>query len=297
MRDAIRALRPRYVLIENVPGLGTKMGARPGESALGTVIADLAEAGYVGSYFRLRASDVGAPHKRERIFIVAANTECDSQRWPQSGEVSGETGARISEGKKRERVRADSRDGSTTSPDTGSERLDRARGGDEEGTPEEGDGRFGLARPQALAADADSGGRTFVRITETPGIEGTSGNVIDGRGGEGETAPHSNRERRAEFGRPVAAETKLASADRDSTGVDWGRYRAAIERWATVIGREPPRPTDDRGRLNPAFSAWMMGLPPGWTDEENRTQQLRMIGNAVVTKVGEEVGLILKERI
>ena len=44
MANAIRALRPRLVLIENVPGLASKMGVRPGESALGTVIADLAEA-------------------------------------------------------------------------------------------------------------------------------------------------------------------------------------------------------------------------------------------------------------
>ncbi len=61
--DAIRLLRPRLVLVENVPGLATR--------GLGRVLYDLAKAGYVGSWLRLRASDVGAPHGRERIFILA----------------------------------------------------------------------------------------------------------------------------------------------------------------------------------------------------------------------------------
>lgn len=63
------------------------MGVRPGESALGTVIADLAEAGYVGSWFRLRAADVGAPHLRERIFILA--TDAGRIRVDADGGVRG----------------------------------------------------------------------------------------------------------------------------------------------------------------------------------------------------------------
>lgn len=59
----IRLLRPQHVLIENVPGLATR--------GLGRVVYDLFEMDYVGQAFRLRAADVGAPHLRERIFIVA----------------------------------------------------------------------------------------------------------------------------------------------------------------------------------------------------------------------------------
>ena len=60
---AIGILRPKYALIENVPML-----ARRG---LDIVLANLAEAGYDAEWFDLRASDFGAPHRRERIFIVA----------------------------------------------------------------------------------------------------------------------------------------------------------------------------------------------------------------------------------
>jgi len=60
---AIGILRPRYALVENVPAIVRK--------GLDVVLADLAEAGYDAEWFDLRASDFGALHKRERIFVVA----------------------------------------------------------------------------------------------------------------------------------------------------------------------------------------------------------------------------------
>lgn len=64
---AVRAVRPRFVVLENVSAI-----AAAGE--LARACGDLAEAGYVGSWRCLRASDVGAPHRRERVFIAAQDT-------------------------------------------------------------------------------------------------------------------------------------------------------------------------------------------------------------------------------
>ena len=59
----IRELRPKYVVVENVSRL-----LRDG---IETVLGDLAEIGYDAEWECIRAADVGAPHRRERIFIVA----------------------------------------------------------------------------------------------------------------------------------------------------------------------------------------------------------------------------------
>lgn len=59
----IEITTPKWVVIENVPALVTR--------GLGTVLADLQRIGY--QPFRpllIEAASVGAPHKRERIFIV-----------------------------------------------------------------------------------------------------------------------------------------------------------------------------------------------------------------------------------
>ena len=72
MARVVRALRSRLVLVKNVPGLAT--------AGLGEVIGDLAAAGYVGEWFRVRASDVGAPHRRERLFIVAVAADSANER-------------------------------------------------------------------------------------------------------------------------------------------------------------------------------------------------------------------------
>jgi DNA (cytosine-5)-methyltransferase 1 len=60
---AIRILRPKYVVIENVSALRKR--------GLNVVLADLAEIGYDAEWETICASWVGAPTKRERILIVA----------------------------------------------------------------------------------------------------------------------------------------------------------------------------------------------------------------------------------
>jgi len=56
-------LRPRYLLLENVPG-HLSLG-------FGDVLRDLAGLGYDAEWCCLRASDFGASHLRKRVFIVA----------------------------------------------------------------------------------------------------------------------------------------------------------------------------------------------------------------------------------
>ena len=59
----IREVRPRFVFVENVAMLLVR--------GIDTVLGDLAESGYDARWLRLSAADVGAPHRRQRIFILA----------------------------------------------------------------------------------------------------------------------------------------------------------------------------------------------------------------------------------
>ncbi|WP_370462381.1 DNA cytosine methyltransferase [Nocardiopsis sp. FR6] len=63
--EAVRQLEPRYVYLENVEALRWR------GRGLHRVLSDLAQIGYDARWTCLRASDVGAPHRRERIFILA----------------------------------------------------------------------------------------------------------------------------------------------------------------------------------------------------------------------------------
>jgi len=69
----IRMVRPRYVLVENVPGLLA--------GGMGDVLGDLAALGYDAEWGVLSAADMGAPHLRKRVFVVAdsARPECESR--------------------------------------------------------------------------------------------------------------------------------------------------------------------------------------------------------------------------
>lgn len=59
----IREVRPQYAFVENSPMLTSR--------GLGRVLGDLSEMGYDAAWCVLGASDVGAPHLRKRIWILA----------------------------------------------------------------------------------------------------------------------------------------------------------------------------------------------------------------------------------
>ncbi len=63
MLRLVREVRPRYVVVENVPGLLIR--------GMGRVLADLAESGFDAQWQVLPACAFGAPHIRERVFVVA----------------------------------------------------------------------------------------------------------------------------------------------------------------------------------------------------------------------------------
>jgi DNA (cytosine-5)-methyltransferase 1 len=67
----IRELRPRYVVVENVPALLTGRGKRWERGPIGRVLGDLAEARYDAEWACLSAREFGAPHLRKRVWIVA----------------------------------------------------------------------------------------------------------------------------------------------------------------------------------------------------------------------------------
>ena len=78
---------------------------------------------------------------------------------------------------------------------------------------------------------------------------------------------------------------------RPGAGFDFGPYAPAVAAWEAVTGVPAPAPKDDRGRLSPEFTEWMMGLPAGWVSAVPgipRAAQLKALGNGVVPAQGAE---------
>ena len=71
--------RPRWIFGENVPGLLHAEGGK----AWGRIVRDLASVGYVGEWTVLGARNVGAPHRRDRLWVVACLTDADRGRREQ----------------------------------------------------------------------------------------------------------------------------------------------------------------------------------------------------------------------
>jgi DNA (cytosine-5)-methyltransferase 1 len=98
----VRELRPRWVLVENVPAL-RRRGAD-------TVLRDLEAVGYACWPLVVGARHVGAPHRRDRVWIVgrlgdatqlrerAADTQASAVGGGRARENAGGAGARVADG-------------------------------------------------------------------------------------------------------------------------------------------------------------------------------------------------------
>jgi DNA (cytosine-5)-methyltransferase 1 len=125
----IGAVRPRFAVVENVSALLHR--------GLGEVLGDLAEIGYDAEWHCIPAAAVGAPHRRDRIWIVA---------YP-ARDVRPE---QVSSGSERERV----------GESGAQEPVAYTMRGGREGPSERGSVREGeQRRPTAAMADSDREGQ------------------------------------------------------------------------------------------------------------------------------------------
>ena len=327
MAEAIDVLRPRDVVIENVRGLLNANANRPLESAeddlgdgadglvlraMGAVLGDISDiGGYEAGWVTMAAASVGAPHRRERVFILASNTA--SEGW------QGDSWVRLQHGEPFESVSEDSgwceqcwvNDGSETclaDPDYGDFP-------DEPGvallpTPSTHD-KTGPRSPESIARMD----KAFANLNDTA-VNELSGvallpkpNASDGSGGGQHPDKREGHSRQlidyVLLCTPSASDGAGGKTSRSGDRIDepllggqaremataWGKYAPAIARWEAVTGIPAPPPTEPNKNGNPrlsaAFSEWLMGWPAGWVTDPaigiSRNDQLRCVGNGVVS--------------
>jgi DNA (cytosine-5)-methyltransferase 1 len=300
---AISALRPPLVVLENVRGMLSAgadsdvepcpgcMGETGDELALrasGAVLGDLADLGYGSVWAVVSAADAGAPHRRERVFILAwPAADTDGRRWgPEPGQPRRRGSGRLrAEGRSPQPPAYAERDGL---------QGNRAAAGPRAGWQAEASigRRPAVGGQPAENTDRPAGGEWGLTA---PGQETRRGARADtGRPGGTRTAPDADSARLgglAELNPPAAGwlnGTHRGHPDRRSDGSDWGPYAGAIHRWEQVLGRPAPSPTEPGRtgpRLSPRFVEWLMGLPQGWVTEVpglSRNAQLKALGNGCV---------------
>jgi len=279
----VRVVRPRIVFVENVAGLLSM--------EFGRVLGDLAALGFDAEWAVFRASDAGAPHRRERVFVLAM---ADSNR---NGLVPAEP------------VATEGREGFTgvqaRTPNTGvrsagrsanladalrvdGERRGSARVMDDSGASTQGEARQRQRRGDAPRgggeavgvglADADSGRREGQRERGLLNSERAAfGDDVDGRHGAMADADLSRLEGRRvpERGRGE----QRAPRARCSGGDDSGCAQPRLGRVADGFpcGLDGHRWPAGRGAAQHEWEAPRVaeGVP-------QRRHRLKALGNAVV---------------
>lgn len=295
----IRALRPRFTILENPAAL---LSANSG-SAFGEILGDLAASGYDAVWDCIPAAALGAPHLRDRVWLVGLRREFGALERVPDAEHDG---LRLQRQRDEASERAD--EGPAESRDDGGEEsladaqehtewaglcagepgtewrgrsgdgggqagalADADRAGREErrGTESVGPEHAAAQRGGEAVADADRAGRGELWFEEWQSqLEGASGDEPDGCCAPGSTEAVSDAEG---GGQPVREWTS-----RGGRHALWGDLQAARRELGVTWAVEP-----DVGRV-------VAGVPA-------RVDRLRALGNSLVPQIAQWLGEQLKE--
>jgi len=289
---------PEYCFFENVAGhlsLGFDVVAR-----------DLEALGYRVAAGLFTATEVGAPHRRQRLYLLAqrhprhrvADPRCGRDDADESRRETGPGGTAVSLlggsspdvahgqgllGRLQLRPRRPFQAGVESGG--GSENVgDSVSLGRDEWPDEAISERVGRRGPPP-----PRGCRPMGHPDESPeNARPTPSGPWDSTGESSLNMGHPHPTRREGWGAP-----EPQGPDQWATGAsgspvepdDWPPGPHEHARWAQILAQYPDRAPALHGKLNPTFVEWLMGFPIGWTDlgpQTKRVDRLKALGNAVV---------------
>jgi DNA (cytosine-5)-methyltransferase 1 len=297
---AIRHLRPAYVVVENVPGLFSR--------GFGDVLGALAVSGYNAEWFSLQSSDIGAPHRRKRVFILASDTSGFRRREISDKAFGNEGTSGWAEDDYFPYSSGESRFQAAANADTISRRFKKYQ---QEWKLQ----LLGENSEESTYSHSKRLERVAEKYGENKGLEIQRRDNIDGCNSvasdsdiSGWKGKESEERRFLSSGgnRQTIADTDCEYDDRTGEGGErrwtespdsyFGDYEGAIRLWENLF-RPVPNPKDEKGRVSVELVEWMLGFPENWTEGVSRTQRLKMLGNSVQVQCAEVVANVLKEKI
>lgn len=281
----VREVGPSHVFLENVRGLLTVSGGR----VFGAILGDLADLGLDAEWCVLGADAAGAPHRRERVFLLATRLDLGPRRVPDAERDA------LREQPERGRGPARSPDARDAEPrDVGKGVAVTKRQRRQERAKQELSERVGGRGSEVARGCGDVGDAHESRPEGRDGPERAS---RDERAAGATSASVADAEhgRRSLGGKPQRGERGGA------------RGRLALGRGAHGRLPWPPGPADERGwrewldrggpapAVEPGVRGGAHGLPA--RVDRARADRLRCLGNAVVPDQAALAWRVLEERL
>ena len=274
----IASKRPSWVVFENVGG----------HIALGLdkVLADLALKDYATRVFIIPAASVGAPHRRDRLWIIGRNVGDSKHNGSSATEIGGineENARRASEGK----------DQTEQSQGTGGR-------GHNEDVPNSESQRTGTNDEGIWQRSGRTGGGegTAMAHTISEGLEGRIGNSQGGERQILSTEQHNRDE-------VWSASGRYGGENRE--GQEENVAHPKSEQSASSDNRGEQRTASESEQRKPRGSSSWGGRGCNWATEPNvgrvahgvprRVDRIKGLGNAIVPQISMQIGLAIKQEI
>ena len=258
IKQIAMSVQPTGFFLENVSGLITGHG-------IDSILGDLSEMGFDAEWGSVKAGDIGAPHRRERVFILAARRGTDCR----FNDILGNTesyGHEHSKGTDR-REECESLNGNKVrniSSSADNSELDDTKHDGWDATEEQGsDGQTVSGSEKRENSAIESKGTDNTRVTlgntSSKRLQGISQQRVNGKKRWQDQERHNRSSKQNTFG--------LFPPGPNS------------EEWESIL-REHPRlsPALEKSSFEPDVRGMVNGMAPGL----HRADRLRILGNGVV---------------